>query len=82
MPYIYLYDTLDEDGKAKLLSLHSKKLTEEQKVWIRKVMEETGVLKKAYTYAKKLGDEAVTLMKSEGEDALADIVTAMIERDF
>ena len=82
LPYIYLYDSLDEDGKAKLLSLHSVKLTEDQKVWIRKVMEDTGVLKKAYAYAKKLGDEAVTLMKSEGEDALADIVTAMIERDF
>jgi len=82
LPYIYLYETLDGDDKAKLLSLHGVKLTEDQKVWIRKVMEERGVLKKAYSYAKKLGDEAVTLMEGEGEDALADIVTAMIERDF
>jgi len=82
LPYIYLYDALDEDGKAKLLSLYGVKLTEDQKVWVCRVMEESGVLKKAYAYAKKLGDEAVTLMKSEGEDALADIVTAMIERDF
>ncbi|WOE71162.1 polyprenyl synthetase family protein [Hydrogenimonas thermophila] len=82
LPYIYLYEALDEDNKAKLLSLHGVKLTEDQKIWIRKVMEETGALKKSYSYAKKLGDEAVTLMKNECQDSLADIVTAMIERDF
>ncbi|SFP47235.1 polyprenyl synthetase family protein [Hydrogenimonas thermophila] len=82
LPYIYLYEALDENNKAKLLSLHGAKLTEDQKIWIRKVMEETGALKKSYSYAKKLGDEAVTLMKNECQDSLADIVTAMIERDF
>jgi len=82
LPYIYLYEALDENNKAKLLSLHGVKLTEDQKIWIRRVMEETGALKKSYSYAKKLGDEAVTLMKNEGQDSLADIVTAMIERDF
>jgi len=82
LPYIYLYEALDENNKAKLLSLHGAKLTEDQKIWIREVMEERDVLKKAFLFAKKLGDEAVTLMESEGENALADIVTAMIERDF
>jgi len=82
LPYIYLYEALDDDGKTKLLNLHGVKLTEDQKLWIRTVMEKTGALKKAYLYAKKLGDEAVTLMEGEGENRLADIVTAMIERDF
>jgi octaprenyl-diphosphate synthase len=82
LPYIYLYDLLDEEGKQRLKSLHGVKLSEDQKVWIRKVMEDSGVLEKAFIYAKKLGYEAVALMEGEGENALADIVTAMIERDF
>jgi len=59
-----------------------KKLSEEEKGWIRAMMDETGALKKAYLYAKELGDEAVSLMEGAGEASLADIVTAMIERDF
>ncbi len=82
LPYIYLYELLDENGRRRLKSLHAKRLDEEQKEWIRSVMEETGALRKAYLHAKELGDEAVTLMQGVGEDSLADIVTAMIERKF
>ncbi|MCF6200910.1 MAG: polyprenyl synthetase family protein [Hydrogenimonas sp.] len=82
LPYIYLYEAIDESGKARLKSLHAKKLSEDEKGWILAAMQETGALRKAYLYAKELGDEAVSLMESEGENSLADIVTAMIERNF
>ncbi|WP_456401938.1 polyprenyl synthetase family protein [Hydrogenimonas sp.] len=82
LPYIYLYEMLDTKDRERLKSLHAKTLDEEQKAWIRTAMEESGALQKAYFYAKELGDEAVTLMQEAGEASLADIVTAMIERNF
>jgi len=82
LPYIYLYESLNRSDRERLKSLHAKKLSEEEKGWIRAMMDETGALKKAYLYAKELGDEAVSLMEGAGEASLADIVTAMIERDF
>ncbi len=82
LPYIYLFESLNESDRKRLKSLHAKKLSEEEKEWIRAMMDETGALKKAYLYAKELGDEAVSLMEGAGETSLADIVTAMIERDF
>ena len=82
LPYIYLYESLEDDDKDKLIKLHGVKLTEEQKLWIRKTMHKSGALKKAKDYAKKLGDEAIALMVKEGEDTLVEIATAMIERDF
>jgi octaprenyl-diphosphate synthase len=82
LPYIYLYEALDEEGRARLVSLHGRPLSEEEKGWIRLMMEETGALRKAYLHAKELGDEAAALMEGEGEESLAEIVTAMIEREF
>ncbi|BDY12103.1 polyprenyl synthetase family protein [Hydrogenimonas cancrithermarum] len=82
LPYIYLYEALDETGKEKLVSFHGRTLDEERKNWIRTMMEETGALRKAYFHARELGEEAVALMRGENEEALAEIVEAMIERDF
>ena len=82
LPYIYLYEALDEAGREKLAALHGRKLGEEERNWIKAMMEETGALRKAYLHARELGEEAAALMEGEGEESLAEIVTAMIERDF
>ncbi|WP_456381931.1 polyprenyl synthetase family protein [Hydrogenimonas sp.] len=82
LPYIYLYEALDEKGKERLVSLHRKKLNDEERAWIVGMMEETGALRRAYLYARELGEEAAALMEGEGETSLAEIVTAMIEREF
>ncbi len=82
LPYIYLYEALDERGRERLVSLHGKVLDEKEREWIVAAMESTGALRKAWLYAKELGDEAVALMEGEGESSLAQIVTAMIEREY
>ena len=82
LPYIYLYDALDAAGRKRLVSLHRKKLSDADREWIVAMMEETGALRKAYLYAKELGEEAAALMEGEKEPGLAEIVTAMIEREF
>jgi octaprenyl-diphosphate synthase len=82
LPYIYLYELLGSDEKEKLRSLHGKKLSTEEQIWIKMKMQEHQVIQKSYQEAKVLIEEAITLMNDKGEDALSSIAMQMIERDF
>ncbi|WP_309498718.1 polyprenyl synthetase family protein [Sulfurovum sp.] len=82
LPYIYLYEVLSSDEKEKLRSLHAKKLTKEEQLWIKMMMQQYQVVHKSYAEAKILVEEAIALMDNRGENALSGIALQMIERDF
>ncbi|RRS31590.1 MAG: octaprenyl-diphosphate synthase [Epsilonproteobacteria bacterium (ex Lamellibrachia satsuma)] len=82
LPYIYLYEVLDDAQKVKLRSLHAKVLTKEEEEWITQKMDEHQILLKCYAQAKELIDEAVELMNEHGEEVLSDIAQEMIDREF
>jgi octaprenyl-diphosphate synthase len=82
LPYMYLYERLDESGQKKLVSLHKKRLTQDDEHWIKEKMREYNVIEIAYQEAKELIDEAIELMESLGEKDLSNIAKAMIEREF
>jgi len=82
LPYIYLYEVLDEAGKAKLSSLHAKVLNQKEQAWILEEMREHQIIEKSYFEAKELIDEAIDLMDAHGENVLSGIAKEMIERDF
>jgi octaprenyl-diphosphate synthase len=82
LPYIYLYEKMNAEDKMKLKSLHGKVLSVDEQLWIKAMMQNTGVIQKSYNEAKVLIEEAITLMNERGEDALSSIAMAMIERDF
>ena len=82
LSYIYLYEKMNAEDKMKLKSLHGKVLSVEEQLWIKAMMQNTGVIQKSYNEAKVLIEEAITLMNERGEDALSSIAIAMIERDF
>jgi len=82
LPYIYLYEALDEADKEKLTALHGKALSPNEQKWIKTMMQNTGVIQKSYNEAKALIEEAILLMNVRGEDALSNIAMAMIERKF
>ena len=82
LPYMYLYEQLGSDEKEKLRSLHGKKLSLEEQLWIKMKMQEHQVIQKSYQEAKLLIEEAIALMNEKGEDALSNIAMQMIERDF
>ena len=82
LPYIYLYEALDQAGKEKLFSLHAKGLNAEDQTWILGEMKKHKVIERATLEAKALIDEAITLMNFHGEEALSGIAKEMIERDF
>ena len=79
LPYIYLYNSLDEKNQKRLLSLFKKDLNEKEKAWIKEKMKESGSIEKSKNYAKKLGFEAMKLVK---EKELQEIIQNVIERDY
>ena len=82
LPYIYLYETVNDNDKMKLKSLHGKILSIEEQLWIKSMMQSTGVIQKSYNEAKVLIEEAIVLMNEKGETALSGIAMAMLEREF
>jgi len=82
LPYIYLYEVLDQAGKEKLSSLHAKELQEKDQAWILEQMKAHKIVERSTLEAKALIDEAIALMDSHGEAALSGIAKEMIERDF
>ncbi len=80
LPYIYLYELLDNDDKKKLVSLHAKSLDESESSWIKDKMKEHKTVEKSFLLASKLSNEAMNAMKDDAE--LVDILQTMIKRSF
>ncbi len=82
LPYITLYERLDEAGRAKLVALHGRRLRPEDQAWILAKMQAHGVLERCYAEARELVEEAMALMEQEGEPNLEAIARKMIERNY
>jgi len=82
LPYIYLYEALSESDRRRLLALHRRPVTAESAAWIRERMEETGALERSRAEARGLIEEAIALMRREGEPELEAMARKMIERNY
>ena len=82
LPYIYLYQSLNEADKEALKSLFKKDLNEAERSWVRTRMNETGAIEKSINLAKKLGLEAIKSVEKFNPDGLENIVKSMIDREF
>ena len=82
LPYIYLFERLDTKDRAFLRTLHRKRLSQDEAVWITSAMKKHKIIEKAYAQAKALIDEAIESMDALGESDLSNIAKAMIEREF
>ena len=82
LPYIYLYEALNEAGKQRLTALHGRVLRPDDEAWIRLEMEKHHTLDRSRNEAKGLIEEAITLMAAAGETSLEAIARSMIERSF
>jgi len=82
LPYIYLYDELNQEEKRKLISLHQKKLNSDELNWILSGFKRYNIIEKCIDEAKMLVDEALLLMNKEGNLSLQKIAKDMIDRDF
>ena len=82
LPYMYLYEMLEEEDREYLVSLHRKRLSDDEALWIKSAMKKFNIIDKSYAEAKELILEAIELMESLGEKDLSNIAKAMIEREF
>ena len=82
LPYIYLFETLNEKDATRLKSLYKKELTSEDALWIKDKMRESGAILKSVELAQKLGKEALKAIEDDKNDDLQRVITDMIERDF
>ena len=82
LPYIYLFESLAQEKREFLVSLHRKHLSNDESAWIKSAMQKHHIIEKAYAEARVLIDEAIDLMDSLGEKDLSNIAKAMIEREF
>ena len=81
IPYLLLHERCED--KTKLESLYKKQLSEEETSWIKDQMHETKALQDSIDLAKKIGNEAIDVVKDENDsDTLIFIMKAMIEREF
>jgi len=82
LPYIYLYESLDEKDSKKLTTLYKKELSTEDATWIRVKMQESGAVLKSIELAQKLGYEALESISKDRNSDLEKVMRDMIERDF
>ena len=82
LPYMYLYEVLNEEDRLYLISLHRKRLNSDEALWIKSAMKKHKIIEKSYQEAKELIVEAIGLMESLGEKDLSNIAKEMIEREF
>lgn len=82
LPFIYLYEAMDDIEQKELLALHACKLSTKDQKWILSKMNKYEIIARCSLEAKELIDEAVTLMQDANEQSLEQIARAMIERSF
>ena len=82
IPYLLLWDRINDSDKLVLQSLYKKALTHDELEWIKSKMNETSVVMDSIKMARKYGLEAIEAIKDEQNEELVLIMTSMIERDF
>jgi len=80
LPYIVMYEKLNEESKTKLKSLFKKDLDSSEIAWIKENFTKTDAVNESIDYAKKLAFEAMEAVKDEPE--LISIMKEMIDREF
>ena len=82
LPYIYLYEALDDRAKYRLKSLHKKNLSDEEQEWILDCFDKYNIISRAKDEAFTLVNEAINLMKKANEKSLEAIALKMVDRSF
>ncbi len=82
LPYIYLYQKLNDADKQKLISMHKRELKESEQKWILDKFDEYNIIQKAKDEALSLVKEAIKLMQDAGEKGLEEIALKMVDRSF
>ena len=82
LPYIYLYENLDDSERQKLKSFFKKQLCESEISWIKAKFSEYGIIERCINEARAYGQKALEAVAEFKNDKLEQIVRDMIDREF
>ncbi len=82
LPYIYLYQELEDNEKERLKAMHKRQLAKSEQEWILTKLSEHKIIERAKKEAFSLIDEAIKLMQKAGEKGLEAIAVKMVDRSF
>ncbi len=80
LPYIYLYEALNEDDKKRLRNAHAKKIDESESLWIQNMMKDNKSIERSFKLAQTLSHEAMQAVKNDKE--LVSILETMLKRSY
>ncbi len=80
LPYIYLYELLDDADKERLKASHGTKISADESAWIQAKMAEHKTVERSFALAQKLSDEAKEALSDD--EALVEILNTMIQRSY
>jgi octaprenyl-diphosphate synthase len=82
LPYILLYEKLDEEDRVHLIDLHKRELTKEDKDWLKNRFNFTNAIKDTIKIVKDISNEALESIKDEDMPELENIMIQMTQREF
>lgn len=82
LPYIYLYENLNDSERQKLKSFFKKQLCESEISWIKAKLSEHGIIERCINEARAYGQKALEAVAEFKNDKLEQIVRDMIDREF
>ncbi len=82
LPFIYLFEKVNNEEKDNLLKLYKKKLSNEERDWIKSLMRKYKIIDKCYLEAKGLIEEAKNSIKEYNLPKLEEIANKVIERKY
>ena len=82
LPYIYLYENLNDSERQKLRSFFKKQLCQSEISWIKAKLSEHGIIERCINEARAYGQKALEAVAEFKNDKLEQIVRDMIDREF
>ncbi|WP_334086009.1 polyprenyl synthetase family protein [Helicobacter typhlonius] len=82
LPYMDLYECLNDEEKEILASYCGVNLSSEQEMWIKIKMQEHNVIDKSLAQARFYANKATEAIAIEGNERLNEIISQMLNRTF
>lgn len=81
LPYIYLYQKMQKDEQAQLLSYFKKDLDSKDKEWIKNKIDKYAIIQQTKQIVSDYGNKALSVLDDEDTNLVA-IMKDMLDREF
>ena len=82
LPYIYLYENLNDEDKKILLSYFKKELSSDEILWVKDKFNEFKIIEKCVNEAKFIANEGIEAIEKYKNNELINIMKNMVDRKF